>query len=87
VDLPDAYIETYQKCVLGFLLTATNDHVGAEKWLRAASDELGSLQSLNSGNVMNRLPLELDEPLRMGGTPYKKYGVGVPYYLPEIVTL
>lgn len=87
VDLPDAYIETYQKCVLGFLLTATNDHVGAEKWLRAASDELGSLQSLNSGNVMNRLPLEEDEPLRMGGTPYKKYGVGVPYYLPEIVTL
>jgi hypothetical protein len=86
VDLPDAYIETYQKCVLGFLLTATNDHVGAEKWLRAAADELQSLTSLNSGNVVNRFARE-DEPLRMGGTPTSKARVGVaPYYLPELVT-
>jgi len=84
VDLPDAYIETYGKCVLGFLLTATSDHAGADQWLRAAADELQSLAGLNSGNLMNRPTMEENEPLRMGGTPTSKvdYAIKPTFFIP-----
>jgi hypothetical protein len=86
VDLPPEYIESYQKCVLGFLLTATNDHESARKWLQATSDGIASELRLNGGNVINRAPLEESEPLRMGGTPHKKHVMRAPYYLPDLVT-
>ena len=91
VDLPDRFVEVYQKCVLGFLLTATNDHSTAQQWLRAASDELNSLVSLNAGNVMDRMPVAVaGDALRMGGTPFRKWGDGGRFpvaYTPGIVTV
>jgi hypothetical protein len=83
VDLPDAYIESYQKCVLGFLLTATNDHAGAEQWLRAASDEISALKSFNGGSIVNR-PTTDGDLLRMGGTPWRKREEIIAY-MPRIV--
>jgi len=44
VDLPDEYMEVYQKIVLGFLLHACGDSQRGNHWLQVSADELASLQ-------------------------------------------
>ncbi len=65
VDLPDEYVEIYQKIVLGFLLVACREQQLGQHWLSVASDELRAILDTNGGSDKKRSGR--GEELVMGG--------------------